>query len=303
MRILADEKGSAAIFLALFLTALIGTAALVTDVGLLYVTRMRLVNMADAAALAGAQEMPEDAAKARTVALEYLASNGIEESDTVEILTSSSNRTIQVKIKRKVHLLFAKVLGVHHSVVEASAKAKVGAPKGLTGVAPLGISNQTLQFGKLYSLKVGSPPTLAAGFFGALTLGKPGASSYEHNLKYGYQGTLSVGDVVDTESGNMSGPTSNAISYRVDQDPTSTIYDFSRDSTRIILVPVYEPYQVENDVVYQVKIIGFASFLLDSSPGNGKDNWVNGYFIRNVAVADTTFTENYYGLKVVKLVE
>ena len=53
-----DDSGQAFVFIAAILTALVGMAALVVDVGSWYQADRRLQTAADAAALAGAQELP-----------------------------------------------------------------------------------------------------------------------------------------------------------------------------------------------------------------------------------------------------
>jgi len=60
---------------------LLGCASLVTDVGLLYTSRNRLINAADAAALAGAQELPDKPEMAEAVAREYAKDNGVLEDN------------------------------------------------------------------------------------------------------------------------------------------------------------------------------------------------------------------------------
>ncbi len=70
------SRGQALIYVTLAMTTLIGFAALATDTGLIWVNRRYLQNAADAAALAGAQELMEKdgPTKARAVACSYALS-------------------------------------------------------------------------------------------------------------------------------------------------------------------------------------------------------------------------------------
>ena len=71
-----------------------GIAALVVDAGLLYYTKVFLSNAADAAALAGVQELPKNPTDAQNTAISYATDNGVDEgSVTAEILPDG--RTIK----------------------------------------------------------------------------------------------------------------------------------------------------------------------------------------------------------------
>ncbi|MEJ5312093.1 MAG: vWA domain-containing protein [Anaerolineae bacterium] len=69
------ERGQSLILVAFAIFALLGFAGLAVDLGLSYVTRVRVRRAADAAALAAATELPLEAA-AQVRALEYLEANG-----------------------------------------------------------------------------------------------------------------------------------------------------------------------------------------------------------------------------------
>src|SRR5579884_947673 len=70
-----DERGQVVVLLAVTLTVLLGSSALVIDVGRAYITKRHLQASADAAALAGAQALP-DAAAAVAVAQSYSGATG-----------------------------------------------------------------------------------------------------------------------------------------------------------------------------------------------------------------------------------
>jgi hypothetical protein len=71
----ADQDGQVAIVVALMLTVMLGFGALVVDVGLNWAARTQLQSAADAAALAGAAELPGQPAEALSKATEYMLDN------------------------------------------------------------------------------------------------------------------------------------------------------------------------------------------------------------------------------------
>jgi Flp pilus assembly protein TadG len=97
-----DESGQALIIVVFAIITLIAVIGLGVDLGVVYVERVRLARAMDAAALAGAQELPtEDAAHAR--ALEYLNANGYDTANACvdingggDCATSSSETVITI---------------------------------------------------------------------------------------------------------------------------------------------------------------------------------------------------------------
>jgi hypothetical protein len=74
------ERGQSLIIVAFLIVALLAAVGLAVDLGLMYVERVRIGRAVDAAALAGAQELPDESA-AHDRMVEYLELNGYEESD------------------------------------------------------------------------------------------------------------------------------------------------------------------------------------------------------------------------------
>ena len=301
-RFLKDEIGSVTILFALGLTVFLGCAALVTDVGLVYLADAKLTNAVDAAVLAGAQELPGRPEVARSQAIAYAVANGIN-PDHLAVDISNGNRKIKVTAQRDVRLFFANYFGVNSAQVDHMAAAEVGFIVGVNIAVPLGIQKHDFQFGHTYTLKIGAGDTdfitdsmLSPGWFGALALGSSGASTYEANLTNGYKGALRIGDVIDIENGNMSGPTKKAIEDRIASEPYATIDNFSRDSKRLITVPVIEAVNKQ-----QVRIIGFSVFLLEDYVGSGNNSYVKGTFVQTVISGEVSSTGPDYGLAGVRL--
>lgn len=303
-----EQRGTALVMIALCLAVLLSSAALVTDVGILYLARAELVNCVDAAALAGGQDLIIDRDTARSTASSYAIQNSaISGEPGVDF--DEAGHEITVTGRRTVNLFLARVLGQETGKVSASATARIGSITGVSGAAPLSVGNQEFVYGERYYLKE-SPngsgdPYHYNGWYRALSLGGGGADKYLENLKNGYSGTLNVGDVVNTESGNMSGPTKNGINYRLAaclHSPQCTFSSFERDCPRVMVVPIVDPYDWDGGQIDRVVIVGFAAFFLEESPRTGNDNQIVGRFVRTVSNGTFSAGGNNFGLYGVELV-
>ncbi len=133
---LAAEGGQAIVLVVISLVVLLGMAALVIDLGYAYYTHRSLQASADAAALAGAQELP-DASAAVAVARQYTAESGSKNSrpDIDGVTTTISTKCITsipgcdpvnavVVVERApTKTFFAGVLGIDAFNVRATSTA------------------------------------------------------------------------------------------------------------------------------------------------------------------------------------
>jgi len=315
-----DQEGLALVLVAAAMTVILGFAALVVDIGSVYLTRSRLINACDAAALAGAHELNSEtgsALDAMQEATDYLEHNNIifgEDSFNIEV----DDKTITVESSRTVNYTFARVLGFTSNTVNSRAAAIYGAVSAVGGVTPFAVPDQELVFDKQYVLKEGSGGSSDDGFrihgnFGALALGGHGAKNYEENLKYGYHGGINVGDMVtigdlvETEPGNMSGPTYDGVTYRLNQCSNGcTPQNYEPDCKRVITVPVFDPATLDSGRD-DVLIVGFASFMLKGVDGTGNESEVTGTFLKMAPSPEISYTVDPdapdYGLHAAKLVE
>jgi Flp pilus assembly protein TadG len=130
-----DERGQVFVFLAVMLVVLLGCAALVVDVGRAYLAKRHLQASADAAATAGALELPDPIA-AQTFAANYSGQDGarndndklppVSTSVTTKCLSfapCSPVNTVVVQQTTTVPTIFAKVLGIDHFTIKAKATA------------------------------------------------------------------------------------------------------------------------------------------------------------------------------------
>jgi len=134
--VLGDERGQSLVFVVLAVGTLVAVLGLVVSVGDWMRTRQRAQSVADAAALAGAQELPDQSAAASEA-----ASSAVQNNWLGSPLQSGfpDQSTIQVDASQDVSGLFAPIVGVFNLTIEAHARASVGAPATVTNVAPVGL--------------------------------------------------------------------------------------------------------------------------------------------------------------------
>jgi hypothetical protein len=142
-----NERGQVVVLVVVMLVVLLGFAALVIDVGYAYYAHRQLQASADAAALAGAQELP-DRARAEAVAREYSSSAGAknEHHDIPGVNTTVETKCINsipgcdpvnavvVMEKAPTKTFFAGLFGIDEFRI--TAKATACSP---CGVKPLDI--------------------------------------------------------------------------------------------------------------------------------------------------------------------
>jgi len=299
LRILREEKGATIVLLALSISALLGFAALAMDVGNMYVNKARLSNLADAAALAGAQDLPDEPQLAEDSAKSYAAQNGLA-SDVVGVSVSNNNTVIAVTAARTVPFFFAKIFDKTSANVAARAVAAIRTITAASGVVPFGIVQQQFIYGDTYNLKAGA----GAGYHGnyqALALGGTGATVYQNNIEKGYSGQLHVGEMISTETGVMSGATSKGIDYRMDLDKYATFAALKMSSPRILIVPIIDSLDINGRG--EVKILGFAAFFLEGVGKSGNENYVTGKFVQMISPGEIGTGVADYGLYGSTLIE
>lgn len=299
-----EESGASIVLVALMLTVLLSMAALVIDGGLLYMNRAKLVHAIDAAVLAGAQDLPDHPDTARATAEAYLRSNNIDPAD-VTIQITDSNTHISASASKPVSFFFAPVIGLTGTNVEGNATAII-APIIATGdLVPWGVSEQSFVYGQQYHLKTGSPadshdPGTINGWFGCLQFpGNSGADDYRDAILSGYAGTLEIGDHLETEQGNMSGPTETGVLSRFNacnHTPSCTYSSFVRSCPRVVVVPVITVVGA-----HEVEVKGFAAFVLEGESGSGNNCYVTGRFVHTVGSGDVSTSAADYGFYGVKL--
>lgn len=270
-----SERGAVMVIVAVMMVTLMASLAIVVDVGQLFLTKKRLQNAADASALAGCFILvnKQDPALSDAESYKYVTAN-ISGEFQYSSSTDLSKNTFQVNLSQKVNLYFAPIIGFKSSTVSTSAIAGGNTVISISGVVPLGVVQQQFEFNKPYTLKYGGGDGVN-GNYGALALGGSGGSDYRGNLMFGYKEEIKLGDVLSAETGNMAGPTSQGVNYRISLDH-SDILNVASNSPRVVIVPVIDRL-VGDGSNATATVVGFAAFYLEFTDGNGD---ITGSFLK-----------------------
>lgn len=301
---LARDDGAVAVLVALALTALLALAALTVDAGAFYSERRQMQTAADAAALAGVQELPNSPASAQAMAGQYAStnSNDVDDIDAVVGDTYVSNDTITVELADPdMGLFFARFLGRETTRVQARARAVVGSPTTYArGVMPFGImargsTEPPYGLGSADVVLHTDPQNNSQGNFHTVELDKTSGYSGASNIKGviaggGTTAPISIGAVLRTEPGNAANPEYNALKGYFTCNHTRADLDASYDSDkgvytltdadgapcrRIITCPVivvqgggYD-WDLLNGRSGPVVVVGFAQYFVEAVPEKG----------------------------------
>jgi hypothetical protein len=275
------QSGQAFVLTVLFLTALMGMAALVIDLGSWFRQHRQLQATADAAALAGAQELPLSTSLASTYANNY-ANTNTQGLTAVKVTFSSgieTDDTIHVHVQKPAPGFFSKVFGIDSVAEGAKASARAGGMQAAKYVAPivvkhthpglnacggpcLGPSNET-------TLELG--PTGAPGAFSLLNLDQSGqgtasASELSAWIKNGYQDYLPLG-------GYYSSPGVKFNSNQIQE----ALGERMNSENPVMLFPVYDTLTGQGANA-EYHIIGWAAFHILGFEARGNDGSIRGYF-------------------------
>jgi Flp pilus assembly protein TadG len=116
MKGLNGERGQSVVLFSLLVVLFLLFVAMVVDVGFLVMEKRKTQNALDAAALAGAQELPQDSAAAQDKALEYAVANGLDADEL----------SIAFECTSQISLICNASAGTYDTIViEATSKAPV----------------------------------------------------------------------------------------------------------------------------------------------------------------------------------
>jgi hypothetical protein len=292
---LRDQRGSMIALLALTFTIVMGTAAITVDLGRAWVQDVRLQAAADAAALAGVRELPGGTAQALDAAQAILTTNGVDPAiATITIDTTLvPGDTVRVELNDTLPLLFAPTIGFGPTqAIGVDAAAVAGSLGASSGVMPWGLPMPPggFEFATSYDIKVGAGGGEDGNYY-PIRVDGSGASTYRDAIIDGSDATVSIGDVIQTEPGNMVGPTRAALDERIGDDPNTEWTDLVDSVTgellletdpnnpRILLVPVTtDPGGGASDVT----VLAFAMFVIEGDGDDWDDGELEGVFVREV---------------------
>jgi hypothetical protein len=280
------------------MVVILGFTAMAIDVGIFLHERRDLQNAADAAALAGAAELPESPGEAEAKAHEWADKNGIDiaggELDLVEVTTTYvTNDTVRVRVTRETPFVFGRVLGLTSETMHATGVSRVGSPSVATNAMPWALRESRKLDAE--AAGYGEPVVLmesehggASGAFGGLCLGAHcGASDYRDAIQDGAEASLD--EPYEMAPGVMPGPTDQGVGYRLTNtdencDTFEEVFDLVGEedwaftsnacnpwtdagsgSLRVVIAPVIEDYYYDEcgGASCTVELSGFAMLFLE----------------------------------------
>ena len=304
-----NDCGQAYVITLLFMTVLLGMAAAVLDVGSWYRAQRALQATVDAAALAGAQDLPGQPSQARATALDYADDNGggVVPADIQVSRTFTDNDTIKVTGHKQPPGFFSKIVGIDSVNVSAKATARASGLSGAKWVVPIVVDEKlpelhcnpnpctnevTLNY--LHLKKNGSPD--GAGNFGFLNLtGETGigASTLGNWIENGFDKYMDIDDYDAVTGNNFS---SNQVKGFLDLRVGDTM-----------LFPVYRKI-TGSGTTAKFEIVGWVGFKLTEIDFQGSNEKLTGNFTEVTwdgieAHSSSGTAGEDFGAKVVTLVE
>ena len=300
-----QSSGQAYVLTILFLVVLLGMAAAVLDVGSWYRAQRALQATVDAAALAGAQKLPDSTSQASALANDYAAKNG---GGSITVSFSSqvvANDTISVQGTRPAPGFFAKVFGVDAVTVKAHATARTGGISQAKWVVPIVVDEKHPKLQCDPNPCSGSTELVYQHF---KANGSPnGAGNFGFiNLTGGSEGTSALGDLITNGwdkymgLGDYSAVTGNMFSSAHIGDVLE-----AREGD-ILLFPIFRKL-TGNGTNAKYQIVGWAAFRLTGMDLHGSNEKLFGEFVDvtwdGIPAGSAGSTPPDFGVKNVSLID
>jgi len=305
---LRRQRGQVFPLLAIMMTGLIGITAFVIDVGAWDRDHRSLQAAADAAALAGAEDLPYDQSGASTLATTYASRN----SGLTPIVTFPTSNTIDVKLTHQAPGYFSPAVnsGTSQVTISAESQAQAGLVTSAQGAVPLVMSKNQAEltacsgipcFNTSLTVKINDDTSLGGGQAGLIDLRTNG------------DGSVTAQQIADwVTSGLSTAMPANTYYYsagscKFSNQSFHSALDAKVSSASPLLVPVYDPTRTDattNPPRYY--IVGWAALVITSYRLNGcgnKSDFITGYFTHLVTrgTSDGSATADY-GVRVITLV-
>ena len=301
MRHLRQETGQTVVTLVLFLFVIVGAVGAVLDVGAWFRADRQMQNVADAAALAGAQELPLDSGRATSTAVQYAGKNGGSLSPANVVISSSPapNDTIAVEVADNVPTVFTKLLGIETVTVGAKAKARAAPIGQAKYVAPIAvdIKHPLLQCSPVPCFDQSTTLDLekvGPGAFRLLNLddthGGTGPSTLADWILNGYSDYLPL-DWYFSDPGAKfnSSQVKGAINARIGTE---------------MLFPVYD-HTIRTGANLEYHVVGWVGFVVSAFTAQGNGGTVQGHFtsVTWEGIEATDPSQPSFGARTISLIE
>jgi hypothetical protein len=289
--VIKHQAGNVLVYLAIGLVPIIACTGLVIDYGTGVWCKTDMQKAVDAAALAGASELPGSNAVALA---EELAEINYPHFDNYDV--EIQNDMVVVTMDRAVPTRFMRVLGWSEINVNVLAKAIKPTPVSTMrgNIMPFCIINPNTNddpdddltddnYGRPYILQYGEDNTIvqdwangtdptpqnntggglgARGWRGALdldadgTLDGAGAHDFRENIINSWPGTAEIDDRLPIETGNMAGPADQGREERLQGEEDYIFDNFDPDQdfdmSRVVYVPVVSLIVEGTDDIYTI---------------------------------------------------
>jgi Flp pilus assembly protein TadG len=316
LRRLRAHDGQVIVFVVAILAVLIGIGALVIDGGRWFQTQRHLQTAADAAALAGVQNLPLDPTTAQSVANSYAQDNYNGAAAAITFPTSPSppcgvNSCIRVIASKTAPGTLAKIFGAAFSTVNVSAKAMaaVTVPAEMKNVAPIAIKKTVAcQVASCYgeSKTVSfDESSVASSTIGLIDLtchstsstacpsnNNVGAQELKDWIVSGYPDALPSGQWYGVKTGQNIGPIKQGLDARLGVP---------------LFFPVFDTTASAGPVWY-FHVIGWSAFVIDAVVSwSPSDKRLRGHFVTfttsDLPAGLPPDANNDFGVHILSLVE
>lgn len=228
-----------------------------------------------------------------------------------------ANDSVTVSASRVAPGFFSRLFGVSGVTLRASAQATIESVVGYksTGnVMPWGIMRGSYTVASSYSMKIANDGSSQSGALDVPYESGCSGASGSNDYRQLINGTtlacpLSVGQSLGLQSGSIPGPTQQGITDRIstflpaDQivsvGPNGTATILQPNSPQLVLIPIIENQDGTTNWTggsMNVRIVGFAWFVITGVSGNGQKVTVTGEFV-GIESADPNATlGGYIGL-------
>ncbi len=253
-RIKREETGGVIILVAISIVVLMGMAALVIDVGGMYTARRQMVNAADAAALAGAQEL---VLGGDIKGISNYYAKTLNEADTAEVYVDLDKQTVTVEAEKLVEFTFARVLGFSNTEVPARAVAVAGPLRKAAGLIPIGVpENKLVDEGETMEV-IRFKMDFGPGNWGWISFEGTGnqfnPNTIADHIRDGYPELVEVGDPIQTRTGTFNPKMATEVDEHI-------------SNGNKVFVPIVE--EGTGTGTEEFTIVGFAAIVLEEREGN-----------------------------------
>jgi Flp pilus assembly protein TadG len=297
MNRLRSERGQAAVLTVLFLVVLMGAVALTLDVGSWFREQRATQSAADAAALAGAHALPDDAGQAEVLAAEYVDKN--DGGDAIVTFPEGTN-AISVRVERSAPGIFAQLFGIDSVDVAAQATARVGNPSAVKWAAPFAVDKKHPLLNctpepcwntatQLDLEKVGPGAFRLINIDGSH--GGTGPGTLEDWILRGFDGYMPLNWYFSDPGAKFnSSQIKGALDVRIGDE---------------MLFPVYDDVR-GGGANFEYEVIGWVGYVVTSYEVKGsKDAKLNGYFTKVIweGILNESASGESFGVNSIELVE